>query len=148
MIYSLHPLTLTHPLTVSVLHCFIHVPLLATPWTVARQSSLSVGFSRRDTGVGCHALFPGIFPTQGLNVSCLIHVSYISCSGRWVLDHQLHLGRLTIIFLSSVIYLLMVTFLCVYLCIYSCFYHNIYLLCMIIDNNLCNYVPQLTDRLD
>ena len=28
----------------------------ATPWTVACQVPLSVGFSRQETGVGCHAL--------------------------------------------------------------------------------------------
>ena len=31
-----------------------------------------MGFSRQDTGVGCHFLLQGIFPTQGLN-SCLLH---------------------------------------------------------------------------
>ena len=29
------------------------------------------GFSRQDTGVGCHALLQSIFPTQGLNL-CLL----------------------------------------------------------------------------
>ena len=34
-----------------------HVRLLATPWTVAHQAPLSMGFSRqRSTGVGCHCL--------------------------------------------------------------------------------------------
>ena len=43
--------------------------------TVARQASLSMGFSRQDTGVGCHAFLQGIFPTQGSNPSflCLLH---------------------------------------------------------------------------
>ena len=39
------------------------VQLFATPWTVARQA-LSMGFPGKDTGVGCCALLPGIFPTQ------------------------------------------------------------------------------------
>ena len=39
----------------------------ATPWTVARQALLFVGFSRQDTGVRCHALGQGIFPTQAPN---------------------------------------------------------------------------------
>ena len=39
----------------------------ATPWTVACQALLSVGFSRQEYGVGCHCLLQGIFPTQGLN---------------------------------------------------------------------------------
>ena len=36
----------------------------ATPWTVAHQAPLSRGFSGQNTGVGCHALLQGIFPTQ------------------------------------------------------------------------------------
>ena len=31
---------------------------------VVCQASLSMGFSRQDTGVGCHFLLQGIFPTQ------------------------------------------------------------------------------------
>ena len=42
--------------------------LLATPWTVAHQTPLSRGFSRKNTGVGCHSLLQGIFPTQGSNL--------------------------------------------------------------------------------
>ena len=42
--------------------------LFATPWTVAWQAPLSMGFSRQEnTGVGCHFLLQGIFPTQGSN---------------------------------------------------------------------------------
>ena len=33
-----------------------HVWLFATPWTVAHQAPLSMGFSRQNTGVGCHFL--------------------------------------------------------------------------------------------
>ena len=42
----------------------------------------------KNTGVGCHTLLPGIFPTQ--DWTC---VSYISCIGRCVLYHQYHLGK-------------------------------------------------------
>ena len=31
-------------------------PTLVTPWTVACQAPLSMGFSRKETGVGCHFL--------------------------------------------------------------------------------------------
>ena len=34
-----------------------------TPWTVARQASLSMGFPRH-TGVGCHTFLPGIEPVS------------------------------------------------------------------------------------
>ena len=40
-------------------------------WTVARQAPLSVGFSRQDTGVDCHFLLQGIFPTQGSHLPLL-----------------------------------------------------------------------------
>ena len=48
-----------------------------TPWTVACQASLSTGFPGKNTAVGCHFLFQGIFLTQGLNP--------LSCSGRQIL---------------------------------------------------------------
>ena len=44
---------------------------LATPWTVARQAPLSMRFSGKNTGVGCHALLQGIFETQGSNPGLL-----------------------------------------------------------------------------
>ena len=51
-------------------------PRLLSPWN-------SPG---KNTGVGCHFLLQGIFPTQGSNL-CL----FVSCVGRWVLYHQRHL---------------------------------------------------------
>ena len=38
-----------------------------TPRTVAHQAPLSMGFSRKNTGVGCHPLLQGLFPTQESN---------------------------------------------------------------------------------
>ena len=49
------------------------------PWDAARQTSLSMEFSRQESGVGCHFLLQGIFPTQGLNPSL--------CFGRQILYH-------------------------------------------------------------
>ena len=43
------------------------VRLFAIPWTVARQAPLSRGSPGRNTGVGCHFLLQGIFPTQASN---------------------------------------------------------------------------------
>ena len=58
-------------------HCVLShsVWLFATPWTVAHQVLLSLGFSSKNTGVGCYVLLQGIFPTQGLNphLLCLLH---------------------------------------------------------------------------
>ena len=64
-----------------------HVRLFGTLWTVACQSLLSMGFSRQNTGVGCHFLLGKMaFPlssqprdqTQG---------SYVCCLGRRILYH-------------------------------------------------------------
>ena len=48
-------------------------PTLATPWTIACQSPLSMGFSRQlhSTGVGCHFLLQGIFPSQESSLGLL-----------------------------------------------------------------------------
>ena len=48
-----------------------HTDSLETAWTMACQASLSMGFSRPNTGVGCHFLLQGIFPTQGWNPGLL-----------------------------------------------------------------------------
>ena len=45
--------------------------LFVTPWTVAHQAPSSMGFSSKSTGVGCHFLLQGIFPTQGSNPGLL-----------------------------------------------------------------------------
>ena len=42
-------------------------PTLETPWNVACQAPLSMGFSSKNTGVGCHFLLQGIFLTQESN---------------------------------------------------------------------------------
>ena len=39
----------------------------ATPWSVARQALLSMGFSRQEYRSGCHFLLQGIFLTQESN---------------------------------------------------------------------------------
>ena len=65
-----------------VLSRFSHVLLLTTPWTVARQAPLSMEFSNKNTGVGCHFLLQGIFLTQGSNPH-LLHL--LHC--RQVLYH-------------------------------------------------------------
>ena len=49
-----------------------HVWLFATPWTIAHRLLCPWDSPGRNTGVGCHALLQGIFPTQELNqVSCI-----------------------------------------------------------------------------
>ena len=58
--------------------------LFTTPRTVAHQAPLSTEFSGKNTGVGCHALLQGIFPTQGSNPG----LQYC----RWILCHLSHQG--------------------------------------------------------
>ena len=41
--------------------------LFVTPWTVASQAPLSIGFFSKSTGVGCYFLLQEIVSTQGLN---------------------------------------------------------------------------------
>ena len=46
----------------------------ATPWTRARQAPLSVGFSRKNTGGGCHSSSRGSsHPRDRTCVSCPLH---------------------------------------------------------------------------
>ena len=68
----------------SCYYCLVISHSFATPWTVAHQAPLSMGFSKQElTGVGCHAILQGIFPTQGSNP----HLLYRQVSS-WPLSHQ------------------------------------------------------------
>ena len=66
-----------------VLSLFSRVWPFATPWTVACQVPLSMDSPGHNTGVGCHFLLQGIFPTQGSNPGLLhyrqilYHLSYL-----------------------------------------------------------------------
>ena len=66
-----------------------YVWLFATPWTVAHQAPLSMGFPSKNTGVGHHFLLQGIFPTQGWNLG-LLHC-------RQVPYHESHLRSPTVL---------------------------------------------------
>ena len=51
-----------------MLNCFSHVLLFADPLDFSPPGGLVHGdFLGKNTGVGCHALLQGIFPTQGSN---------------------------------------------------------------------------------
>ena len=59
---------------------------LGPPWTVACQAPSVLGDSRgKNSGVGCHVLFQGIFPTQVSNPN-LLHC-------RQILYHLSHEGN-------------------------------------------------------
>ena len=64
------------------------IQLFGTPWTIAHRLLSPWDSPDKNTGVGCHFLLQGIFPTQGSN-SCLL------CLLHWQ-THSLplcHLGR-------------------------------------------------------
>ena len=56
----------------------VHSPLLnrvqlfVTPWTLAHQVPLSMGFPRQESRVGCHFPLQGFFLTQGSNPRLLL----------------------------------------------------------------------------
>ena len=63
--------------------------LTVTPWTVARQHSLSMEFSRQE----CWSeLLPS--SRESSRPRDQTGVSYVSCVGRWALYHQCHLHNL------------------------------------------------------
>ena len=57
-------------LTKAIVQSLSHVS--ETPWTVAHQAPLSMGFPRKEYWSKLPFPFQGIFPTQGLN-PCLLH---------------------------------------------------------------------------
>ena len=56
------------------------VLLFVTPWTVALQASLSMGFSRQESWSGLPFPATGGLPDPGIEP-----VSHVSCIGRWIL---------------------------------------------------------------
>ena len=53
-----------------------------TSWTVAARLLCLWDFPGKNTGVGCHFLLQGIFPTRDRT-----RFSFVSCIGRWILQH-------------------------------------------------------------
>ena len=71
-----------------------HVWLFATPWTITHQALLSMGFPIKNTGVDCHFLLQGIFPTQKSN-PCLCYLLHWQADslplvppGKPILNHK------------------------------------------------------------
>ena len=63
------------------------VRLCVTPWTVASQASLSMGFPRQECWSGLPCLPPGIFLTQGLK-SCPLYLLHRQASSLlWKHSH-------------------------------------------------------------
>ena len=58
--------------TVKVKKSLSHVRLFATPWTVARQPPLSMGFSRQEYWSGLLFPYPGDLPNPGVEPTSLM----------------------------------------------------------------------------
>ena len=74
---------------VCTLSCFSRVQLFVTPWTTAAQAPLSIGILQARILGGLPFLPPGDLPNPGSDPA-----SHVSCAGRQVRHHQLHLGSL------------------------------------------------------
>ena len=72
-------LFLSSKLVCCMLSHFSCVWLFATPWTVACQAPLSMGFFSQEYWRGLPCPPPGIFPSQGLNLS-LLHLLHLQAN--------------------------------------------------------------------
>ena len=73
------PLLNCHSARWSFAQSFSCVQVFATPWTVAHQAHLSIGFSRQKYSWGCHFFLQGISLDQESN--------HVSCIGRQIFNH-------------------------------------------------------------
>ena len=58
---------------IGIVKSLSHVQLFVTPWTVAHQAPLSMGFSRQENWSGLPFPFPGDLPDPGIEprFSCI-----------------------------------------------------------------------------
>ena len=61
-----------------VLNHLSHVQLFVTPWTVACQAPLSMGFSRQEYWSGWPCPLPGDFPSPGVESMSLMYPALVS----------------------------------------------------------------------
>ena len=85
-VYILTEFLPTSPLCVCMLSRLSHVQLFVTPWTVACQAPLSMGFPRQEYGRRLPCPPSGDLPNSGIKLADLV-----SCSNRQVLYHKHHL---------------------------------------------------------
>ena len=88
---------------VCMLSRFSGVQVFRTLWTVARQAPLFMDYPGKNTGVGCHALLQGIFPTQGWNPD-LLHCRQIHHLNHWEVHVCIHTYIYTYIYIYICIY--------------------------------------------
>ena len=63
-------------------------PILVIPWTAAARLLFPWDSPWKNTGVGCHFLLQGIFPSQGSNVCLLCAGSLLHFRQSLPLSHQ------------------------------------------------------------
>ena len=81
-------------LCVFMLHCFSHVQLCVTLWTVAHQAPLSMGFSRQEYWSGLPCPSPGDLPDPGIEpMSPALAGGYLTTSATW----EAHLCTVTLV---------------------------------------------------
>ena len=69
-----------------MLSCFSRVPLFMTLWTVPAGLLCPRDSPGKNTGVGCHSLLQGIFPTQESNphlLSPALAGGFFTTSATW-----------------------------------------------------------------
>ena len=76
------------PLPIQLLNTYAlnHVQVFATPRTVSRQAPLPWDSPGKNSGVACHVLLQGIFPTQGSNlhlISPTLADRFFTTSATW-----------------------------------------------------------------
>ena len=71
-----HGLEIVIALHACMLSHFSRVQLSATPWTVARQAPLSIGFSRQEYWSGLPCPLPGDLPDSGLEPASLMSLHW------------------------------------------------------------------------
>ena len=73
--------------------CFGHVHFFVTPWTVAHQFPLSVGFPRQEYWSGLPCPPPGDLPNPGIELASLMSPPltdrFFTTSATWVAQTQL-----------------------------------------------------------
>ena len=79
---------------VHLLSRFSHFRLFVTPWTVARQAPLSMGFSRQEYWSGLLCPPPGDRPNPGIEPGSLVLAGgFFTTSATWEVPSVIGLSR-------------------------------------------------------
>ena len=98
----------------AVLNCFSCVRLSATPWTVAHQAPLPMGFSRPEYWRGMPCPSPGGSSWKSRKQAC---ISKVSCTGERALYRWCCWGAMCVSLCVCVCAFICVLYMCVCMCI-------------------------------